>query len=157
MAEKVEGKIQDCWQCGEEITCRSVEYKGKTSLQWQNEDCTAHYKFISVGNYECRTSDSIDYDTPSTASDPANLPTGSVNNMQPPVKTKAEEQKLETSRLRGKFEELVKSGELQEGTTDYNVMKLYIKMLGVFDNMVITDEIKRGMLSNQANIRASSG
>jgi len=147
MAKKEEGKIQDCWQCGEQLTCRFIEYQGNTSLQWQNEDGTPHYKFISDGKYECRTSD----DMPSTGSDLTNLQI--LRNS----KTKAEEQKLETARLRAKFDELVTSQGLSDKLTSYSVMDLYIEMLELCDDMVITDEIKRSMLTNQANIRASNG
>ncbi len=154
MVKKEEGKVQDCWQCGEEIICRSVEYQGNTTLQWQNEEGGAHYKFISPGNYECKTSD---YDTPSTASNPATLVTKtmSMNDYAIAAQRKIGDQILETKRLQGQFKELVDLGELVEGTTEYSIIKLYIRMIDVCDKMVITDEIKRGMLSNQANIRAS--
>jgi len=141
---KKEGNIDNCGQCGEELICKSVEYQGKTTLQWQNNDGTAHYKFISRGKYECRTPDGLSTTVSESISD--------VNPVAPNIhyhsKTKAEEQKLETSRLREKLEELVSSGQLSGNTPQDNAMLLYVQTLELCDKMEITDEIKRGMMIN---------
>jgi len=143
MAKKEEGKIQDCWQCGEEITCRSVEYQGNTTLQWQNEDGKSHYKFISDGKYECRTSH-----LPSTVYNPSET----IDE----VAFHAEQQKLETGRLADKLEELSKSPSFNVNGAVPNVIKLYIETLHMCDYLGITDEIKRGMIFNNV-IRRSMG
>ena len=59
MVEKKLGAEMDCDSCGTHITCNKKTYAAfkdkpeRTVLQWQNEDGTAHYKWISEGKYDC--------------------------------------------------------------------------------------------------------
>ena len=43
--EKVKGKKEVCPICGDKMVCVEKTYQGKESLQWQNENGTAHYNF----------------------------------------------------------------------------------------------------------------
>jgi len=156
MTDKVIGDSKMCVACGKTIVCRMTAYADYPNKpQWQNEgDTKAHYDKTG----KCKNDDNTaDYGTPSTASNPAPFVTKtmSVNDYAIAAQRKIGDQILETKRLQEKFKELVESGELPTETTEYSVMKLYIRMLELCDAMGITDEIKRGMLSNQANIRAS--
>lgn len=55
MVEKKEGATMDCLNCGTELICRKKEYSGNfaSTLQWQNNDGTAHYKTTDGKNFEC--------------------------------------------------------------------------------------------------------
>ena len=55
MVEKTDGAEMTCKSCGTELICHMSSYKGdfKNKLQWQNEDGTAHYKWISKEKYDC--------------------------------------------------------------------------------------------------------
>jgi len=55
MVEKTDGAEMTCKSCGTELICHMSDYRAdfKNQLQWQNEDGTAHYKWISKGKYNC--------------------------------------------------------------------------------------------------------
>ena len=65
MVEKVEGATMTCRNCGTVLTCHQKTYdetdtfKAKTVMQWQNDDGTAHYKFLGEGKYNCNIPDEI--------------------------------------------------------------------------------------------------
>jgi len=159
MTEKVIGDSKMCVACGKTIVCRMTAYADYPNKpQWQNEDdLKAHYDKTGKCKNEAKNSEGIDYGTPSTASDPAIMETrqGPTKLEIPSKSARIEDQKLETKRLQEKFKELEASGDLLEGSIPHSVMQMYVRMLAGCDDMGITDEIKRGMLSNQANIRAS--
>ncbi len=48
-----------CKNCDSELTCRLRDYGGdyKPTLQWQNEDGTAHYKTNDGKNFSCNILD----------------------------------------------------------------------------------------------------
>jgi len=55
MVQKKEGATMECRSCGSDLTCRTKDYGGnyKSSLQWQNEDGTAHYKTTNGKDFTC--------------------------------------------------------------------------------------------------------
>ena len=55
MVEKIEGATMTCLNCNTDLICRLKEYGGnyKSSLQWQNEDGTAHYSTKDGKNFTC--------------------------------------------------------------------------------------------------------
>lgn len=60
MVQKTEGATMECRNCGTELTCRLKDYGGnyKSSLQWQNEDGTAHYKTTNGRDFTCNIAES---------------------------------------------------------------------------------------------------
>jgi len=55
LVEKVEGAEMTCRSCGTDLVCREKDYGGnyKSSMQWQNEDGTAHYATKDGKNFTC--------------------------------------------------------------------------------------------------------
>ena len=57
--EKKVGNTMTCGTCGNKLTCRektypaSGNYAARTVTQWQNEDGSAHFKWVSDDNYQC--------------------------------------------------------------------------------------------------------
>lgn len=55
MVDKVEDAEMTCKSCGTDLVCHMSKYEGgfENKLQWQNSDGSAHYKWKSVGKYDC--------------------------------------------------------------------------------------------------------
>lgn len=76
---KQEGETKKCESCGDKITVRMSAYSGSyaNKLQWQNEDGTAHYKWIGTDKYECvrQKEDSTQKEVPKqTIQEPPSFP-----------------------------------------------------------------------------------
>lgn len=70
MPEKKEGATMTCKGCGTELTCRSKDYGGNfaATLQWQNQDGSAHYKTTNGKDFTCNIPEGEESTTPSTTS-----------------------------------------------------------------------------------------
>lgn len=55
MVDKKEGATMTCNNCDTDLICRKKDYGGnyKATLQWQNEDGTAHYLTKDGKNFTC--------------------------------------------------------------------------------------------------------
>ncbi len=58
MVDKVEGAETTCKSCATKLVCRTKDYGGnyKSTLQWQNQDGTAHYKTTNGKDFTCNIS-----------------------------------------------------------------------------------------------------
>ena len=80
LAAKEDGNHGECPNCGVHITYRMSSYKGsyQNKLQWQNDDGTAHLKWVSDKNFKCNIPDEMKSDIP------PNTPAGPQQTIQEP-------------------------------------------------------------------------
>ena len=66
LAAKEDGNHGECPNCGVHITYRMSSYKGsyQNKLQWQNDDGSAHLKWVSDKNFKCNIPDEMKSDIP---------------------------------------------------------------------------------------------
>lgn len=69
MVDKVEDAEMTCKSCGTDLVCHMSNYQAgfENKLQWQNQDGSAHYKWVSAGKFRCVLPEESDESTKSTS------------------------------------------------------------------------------------------
>lgn len=121
MVEKKEGAKMSCKNCDTELTCRLRDYGGdyKPTLQWQNEDGTAHYKTNDGKNFSCNIPDE----------EPSKIDTGQTT-ITPPARTAGDIAQPRLERMENKLDSLLHEISLIKGMVEPLFKKMVDEQIG---------------------------
>jgi len=127
MVEKKEGAKMYCKNCDNELTCRLRDYGGdyKPTLQWQNEDGTAHYKTSDGKNFSCNIPDDED--------EPSKIEAGQTTIAPPAARTAGNISQPRLERMENKLDSLLHEIDLVKGMVEPLFKKMVDEQIGRMD------------------------